>query len=78
MTKIVENRSREQLLLENEKLRRQLEEANETLRAIRSGEVDALVVYTEKGEQVFTQRRRGDLPHNNRGDERRRSITLGG
>src|SRR5438045_3817359 len=35
-------------------LRARLDEAEETLRALRSGEVDALVVYTPKGEQVFT------------------------
>lgn len=35
-------------------LRQQLEEAQETLRAIRSGEVDALVVSGAHGEQVYT------------------------
>ena len=39
---------------ENESLRAQLEEARETLRAIREGEVDALVVSTPEGERVFT------------------------
>ena len=39
---------------EVEKLRAQLAEAEDTLRAIRSGEVDALVVSGEKGAQVFT------------------------
>jgi two-component system cell cycle sensor histidine kinase/response regulator CckA len=49
------NKNREELQLENEKLKDQLAEAEETLRAIRSGEVDALVVSGEKGEQqVFT------------------------
>src|ERR1041385_3500119 len=37
-----------------EVLRLRLEEAEETLRAIRSGEVDALVVNSSDGEQVFT------------------------
>jgi PAS domain S-box-containing protein len=37
-----------------EDLRRRLEEAEETLRAIRSGEVDALVVAGAEGERVFT------------------------
>ncbi len=46
--------SYEELLLEVEKLRDQLAESEETLRAIRSGEVDAFVLYGEKGEQVFT------------------------
>ena len=35
-------------------LRSRLEEAEETLRAIRSGEIDALVVQGEGGERVFT------------------------
>ncbi|HWR26499.1 MAG TPA: PAS domain S-box protein, partial [candidate division Zixibacteria bacterium] len=48
------DKSHEELKLEVEKLRTQLAEAEETLRAIRSGEVDALVVSGEKGEQVFT------------------------
>jgi len=43
-----------QLIEENENLRARLEELEETLRAIQSGEVDALVVSGEQGEQVFT------------------------
>jgi PAS domain S-box-containing protein len=50
-----------QLQLENEKLLREkadlaarMKEAEETLRAIQNGEVDALVVSTAQGEQVFT------------------------
>jgi PAS domain S-box-containing protein len=39
---------------ENERLRARLEELEETLRAIRSGEVDALVVETAGADQVFT------------------------
>lgn len=35
-------------------LRTRMEEAEETLRAIRSGEVDGLVVTGPQGEQVFT------------------------
>lgn len=35
-------------------LQRKLEEAEDTIRAIRSGEVDALVVSTNKGEELFT------------------------
>jgi PAS domain S-box-containing protein len=46
--------TREQLLLELEELRTQLDEAEDTLRAIRSGEVDALVVSGAGGEQVYT------------------------
>ena len=44
----------EDLLAENEDLRLRLEEALDTLRAIRSGEVDALVVSTPQGDQVYT------------------------
>ncbi len=39
---------------ENEELRRQLTEANDTLRAIRSGEVDALVVRGQEGHRLYT------------------------
>jgi PAS domain S-box-containing protein len=44
----------EQLLAENEELRARLEEAEETLRAIRTGEVDALIVSGAAGDQIFT------------------------
>jgi PAS domain-containing protein len=37
-----------------EQLRERLAVAEETLRAIRAGEVDALVVQTEAGERLFT------------------------
>ena len=40
--------------LELEELRQRLQEAEETLDAIRSGEVDALVVSGPSGEKVFT------------------------
>jgi len=46
--------TQKQLLLELEDLRARLEEAEDTLRAIRSGEVDALVVPGEGGDQIFT------------------------
>lgn len=42
------------LLSENAELRRRLEDAEKTLLAITSGEVDALVVNTRLGERVFT------------------------
>ena len=48
------DRSNEELLLEIDRLCEQLAEAEETLRAIRSGEVDAFVLSGKKGEQVFT------------------------
>lgn len=44
----------QELRREIEDLRARLEEAEETLRAIRSGEVDALVVSGPQGEQVYT------------------------
>jgi len=44
----------EQLRAENADLRARLEEAEDTLRAIRTGEVDALIVETADGPQVFT------------------------
>ncbi len=44
----------EQLEAEVEELRERLREAEETLSAIRSGEVDALVVTQQNGEQVYT------------------------
>jgi hypothetical protein len=43
-----------ELLHANGELRTKLDEAEETLRAIRNGEVDALIVSTPQGNQVFT------------------------
>jgi len=43
-----------QLRAENSELRARLEEAEDTLRAIRTGEIDSLVVETPDGPQVFT------------------------
>ncbi|MFZ3167214.1 MAG: PAS domain S-box protein [Candidatus Methanoperedens sp.] len=48
------NKTKEELLHENQELEVRLEEAEETLRAIRSGEIDALVVSTEEGDKVYT------------------------
>ena len=45
---------KEKFRAEHAELRARLEEAEETLRAIRSGEVDALVVETADGPQIFT------------------------
>ena len=47
-------KTRQELLDEVELLRSSLAEAEETLRAIRSGEVDALVASTADGDRVFT------------------------
>ncbi len=46
--------NKKQLVDENAGLRIRLEESEDTLRAIRSGEVDAIVVTGAGGEQVFT------------------------
>ncbi|MGB8192293.1 MAG: PAS domain-containing protein [Chitinophagaceae bacterium] len=42
------------LLRENEELRLQLNEANDTIEAIRTGQVDALVVQGQDGHQLYT------------------------
>src|SRR5687767_3555345 len=47
-------RTRAALLRELEALRTRLEDAEETLRAIQSGEVDALLVSGPDGEQIFS------------------------
>ncbi len=48
------SRTKKELMLEAEKLRSRLEEAEETLCALRSGEVDAVVVTGPEGEQIYT------------------------
>jgi PAS domain S-box-containing protein len=47
-------KSNEELLKEVEELRYQLAEANETIEAIRTGQVDALVVQGQNGHQLYT------------------------
>lgn len=47
-------KTHKELLDEIQSLRQRLEETEETLRAIRAGEVDALVVDGSEGEQIFT------------------------
>jgi two-component system phosphate regulon sensor histidine kinase PhoR len=44
----------EQLLSENDELKRQLEEATDTIDAIRTGQIDALIVNDGDGHQLFT------------------------
>jgi len=44
----------QQLLDENKELRWQLEEANDAIEAIRTGQVDALIVKSEEGPQLYT------------------------
>ncbi|HSQ48397.1 MAG TPA: PAS domain S-box protein [Candidatus Deferrimicrobiaceae bacterium] len=50
----MQKKAYEAMVAEVKGLRAQLEEAQETLNAIRRGEVDGLVVSTPKGEQVYT------------------------
>ena len=47
-------RTKSELLAENEELRARLDEAEQTLDAIRSGDVDALVVAGPEGDRVFS------------------------
>ena len=55
-------------------LRARLAEAEETLRAIRAGETDAVVVSGKRGQQVFTlEGARARLPRAHRIHERRRA-----
>ena len=49
-----ETKTYEELLAELEELSFQLKEANETIHAIRTGQIDALVVETEDGPQLYT------------------------
>jgi len=44
----------EQLIIENEELLSRLAETEETLIAIRNGEMDAIVVYGPKGQQIYS------------------------
>jgi PAS domain S-box-containing protein len=54
MTNIVTSKTKEQLIADNEELHSLLLEKEEMLSAIRSGEVDAIVISGEKGEQVYS------------------------
>ncbi len=47
-------KTKEQLIIENEELHSRLAETEETLTAIRNGEVDAIMVSGTKGEQVYS------------------------
>src|SRR5512145_188813 len=51
---MAKTRTLHQLLEENQELRIRLQEAEETLQAIRDGAVDAVVVRGPRGECVFT------------------------
>lgn len=48
------NKSTKELLAEIKELRLQLEEANDTIEAIRTGQVDALVVKNNNGHELYT------------------------
>lgn len=48
------DKTKEQLVIENDQLRLRLDETEEALNAIRTGEVDAIVVSDTKGDQVYT------------------------
>lgn len=48
------NTKYDQLLAENRELQSQLEEANDTIEAIRTGKVDALIVNTGKTQELYT------------------------
>ena len=50
------SKSSEELARENDALRTSLEEVTEVLTAIRTGGVDALVIASPNGEQVFTRK----------------------
>jgi PAS domain S-box-containing protein len=54
MTNIATSKTKEQLIVDNEELHSRLLEAKEMLSAIRSGEVDAIVISGDKGEQVYS------------------------
>ncbi len=56
MARALASRSKKVRSTEIKELRRRLQEAEETLSAITSGEVDALVVTGQQGEQVYTLR----------------------
>ncbi len=48
------DKTKQQLIIENDELRSQLVEAEEALNAIRTGAVDAIVVSDTKGDQIYT------------------------
>ncbi|MDZ7742851.1 MAG: PAS domain-containing protein [Bacteroidota bacterium] len=54
MTNTVTSKTKEQLIIDNEELHFRLLEAKEMLSAIRSGEVDAIVISGAEGEQVYS------------------------
>ena len=72
MPKKPTSRTQKQYIAENEDLRARLDEAEETLRAIRSGEVDALIISGVSGEQIFTLKQAEDALQES--EERLRAV----
>lgn len=56
MSKETSKKTKEELLKQLEELRFQLNEANDTIEAIRTGQVDALVVHGDDGHQLYSLR----------------------
>ena len=54
MIKTSTTKTKQQLIIENEELHSRLAETEDALEAIRSGEVDAIVISGTKGEQVYS------------------------
>ena len=54
MIKTSTTKTKERLIIENEELHSRLVETEETLLAIQSGEVDAIVISGTKGEQIYS------------------------
>src|ERR1044072_1734947 len=54
------SRTQKQLAVENEQLRSRVAEAEEILRAIRTGEVDAILFSGADGDQIFTLKQAED------------------
>src|ERR1700710_2838517 len=50
----IDSKTYEELADELKSLRLQLEEANDTIHAIRTGQVDALVVHGKRGHELYT------------------------
>ena len=48
------SKTNEELIVENEELHSRLTDAEETLLAIRNGEVDAIVISGREGEQIYS------------------------
>jgi two-component system phosphate regulon sensor histidine kinase PhoR len=51
---MVPSKTYDEMIVENQQLRYQLEEATETIEAIRTGQVDALIVQDSDGPQLYT------------------------